>query len=329
MILRFKTGYSPFPILAAGLLLALAALSACRPAAVPPTPAAVENQDFKVVATTTILADVVRQVGGSAFQVTVLLPAGSDPHTFEPTPRDLAALAEADLVFINGAGLEEFLDSLLENAAAEAGAAKIISASDGIQLRQMEEEHSGEAEEEPEEHTGTDPHVWFDPQNVAIWTRNIERELSEADPANAGAYAANAEAYRAALEELDEWIEAQVAQIPTADRKLVTDHETFGYFAARYGFEQVGAVIPGSSIASAPSAQALADLEDRIQELGVRAIFVGSTVNPDLAQRIADDTGVQLVPLYTDSLTAPGSEASSYLELMRYDVNAIVAALKE
>lgn len=290
----------------------LLALSACTWASSPVNPN--DTQKLKVVATTTLLGDVTRQIGGEAIELAILLPAGADPHTFEPTPRDFTAIANADVLIVNGAGLETFLERLLQNAGKDA---KVVTASDGIRLRQSEDEHAD-----------TDPHVWFDPQNVVIWTQNIERALSELDPANAAAYAANAEAYRDQLRELDDWIQTQIAQIPQTHRKLVTDHAILGYFAERYGFEQVGAVMPGFSVVAEPSAQDLAELENTVRELEIPAIFVGTTVNPNLAQRVAEDTGVRLVSLYTDALTAPGGEADSYLALMRYDVAAIVAACK-
>jgi ABC-type Zn uptake system ZnuABC Zn-binding protein ZnuA len=277
-----------------------------------------EGERLRVVATTTIVGDVVRAVGGDAIALTVLLPVGADPHTFEPTPQDVAAVADAHVVFVNGAGLEVFLEPLLANAG---GGAKVVVVSAGIPFRRLGSEHEGEAGE-------VDPHVWFDPLNVVIWTRNIERALSTLDPANSETYAANAARYEAALRELDAWIREQVAQVPPQRRKLVTDHAVFGYFADRYGFEQVGAIMPGFSSAAQPAAQELARLEDAIRALGVPAVFVGTTVNPTLAQRIAEDTGVQLVFLYTGSLSEPGGPADSYLALMRYNVTAIVEALK-
>jgi manganese/iron transport system substrate-binding protein len=329
--------------LAASSLAVLVILAACTgPGA--PAPLAIPDGKLQVVATTTILGDVVGQIGGEAIDLNVLLPSGSDPHTFEPGPKDIAAIANADLVMINGAGLEEFMDRLLEGASAGDEDIQLVSASEGIDLLTLAEDHAGDEhidedgaendhpeQEHPDDegHGEFDPHVWFNPRNVVVWTENIERALSAADPKNAAAYAAKARAYRAELLELDEWIEAQVARIPPDNRLLVTDHQTFGYFAERYGFVQVGAVIPGFSSASAPSAQELGSLQEKIHALGARAIFIGSTVNPAISEQIARDTGIQLVPLYTDSLTAPSGEAGSYLELMRYDVKAILAALSE
>jgi ABC-type Zn uptake system ZnuABC Zn-binding protein ZnuA len=161
-----------------------------------------------------------------------------------------------------------------------------------------------------------------------IWADNIQAGLSQADPTNAGAYQTNADQYKQKLSELDNWIREQVAQIPEVDRKLVTDHLIFAYFASRYGLEQVGAVVPSYSTMSEPSAQQLATLEDAIRTLGVKAVFVGNTVNPTLAKRVAEDTGIQLVYVYTDSLTEAEGPASNTLELIQYTVDAIVSGLK-
>ena len=313
------------------------ALTACGPASPPsadrdmtggpPTLTAVPlsaGEKLRVVATTTLVGDVVRAVGGDAIQLTVLLPAGADPHTFEPAPQDVAAVADAHLVFVNGGGLETFLARLLENA----GGAAAVPVSEGVVFRQAGEEHEAEAPQTMPPGEGVDPHVWFNPWNVVVWTRNIEGALSTLDPANARLYAANARRYRLELQELDAWIEEQVAQVPQSRRQLVTDHAVLGYFADRYGFEQVGAVFPGFSSAAAPSARDLARLEETIRALDVPAIFVGTTVNPNLAQRIADDTGVRVVSLYTGSLSEKGGPADSYLSFMRYDVSAIVEALR-
>lgn len=277
-----------------------------------------------MVATTTLVGDIVRNIGGEKIDLSVLLPVGADPHNFEPAPRDVALVSDADLIFTNGAGLESFMSRLLKNAG---GQATVISLSDGLELipSAEEESHAGETEIS---HEGGDPHVWMDPNNVQHWVNRIEQVLSEADPAKAATYKANAQAYRQALTDLDGWISQQVAQVPQANRKIVSDHVVFGYFAKRYGFEQVGAVIPSISTLAAPSAQELADLQDVIQKLGIRAIFVDSAVNPALSQRIASDTGMQLVPIYSGSLSAADGPAATYLDFMRLNVSAIVQALK-
>ena len=280
---------------------------------------AVDSGKLKVVATTTIVGDVAAQVGGDLIQLSVLLPVGIDPHSFEPTPQDVAKVAEADLIFANGAGLEEFLDNLIESAGADD---KVVSLSEEIALLERPL-HGGD-----DEHSLGDPHTWTDPNNVMVWTQKVSRTLGEADPANVNAYAANAEKYQTELEELDAWIREQVSQIPVEQRKIVTDHRLFGYFVEEYGFEQVGAIIPGYSSLAEPSAQELAAIEDAIHDLDVKAVFVGNTVNPMLAERIAEDTGTQLISIYTGSLSEPGGGAESYLTYMRYNTIAFVDALK-
>jgi ABC-type Zn uptake system ZnuABC Zn-binding protein ZnuA len=281
----------------------------------------VRSDKLKVVATTSIVGDVVKQVGGSRIDLTVLMPVGSDPHSFDPTPQDIAAVSDAHVVFANGLGLEPFLDALLDNAGAKG---RTVYVSLGVRLRGLGDVHAEEGDHEHE----NDPHTWTDPANVSVWTDNIEVALGALDPEGVEVYAANANGYRSALQDLDHWIEEQVSQIPRAERKLVTDHDTFGYFADRYGFEIVGAVIPGYSTLSAPSAQQLADLQDAIRALGVKAVFVGETVNPVLARRVAEDVGVKLAPLYTGSLSVQDGPASSYRDMMRYNVTQIVDALE-
>ena len=334
------------------VIVMLSVLPGCRgPAASPP--ATSPGEKLKVVATTTIVGDVVRQIGGEAIDLTVLLPVGSDPHTFSPSPRDVAAVSEADVVFINGAGLEEFLTALLESAGGEA---EIIDLSEGLTLLEFEadhhdddhegdhhdDDHEGDHHDDDHEgdhhhddhegdhhhHHDMDPHTWTSPRNIAIWVTAIEQALSRLDAANAQTYQANAAAYQEELTALDGWIVEQIAQIPVERRVLVTDHLVFGYFATHYGLEQLDAVVPGYSTLAQPSARELAALEDAIRAYDVPAIFVGSTVNPALAQRVAEDTGIQLVFVYTGSLTAADGDAPTYLAYMRYNVTAIVEALK-
>ncbi|MBN1149144.1 MAG: zinc ABC transporter substrate-binding protein [Anaerolineales bacterium] len=288
-----------------------------------------------MVATTSIVSDVVSQIGGEKIELITLLPLGADPHGYEPTPQDIARVADADVIFANGAGLEEFIEHLIESAGAQE---KIVPVSEGIALMQCEEEHEheGEAEgheqegEEGESHQdlGADPHTWTDPNNVMIWAGNIAGKLSELDPENADFYQANAEKYIEELKGLDAWIRQQASQLPDANRRIVTDHTLFCYFSDEYGFEQVGAIFPGYSTSAQPSAQELAALEDSIKNLAVKAVFVGNTVNPELAQRVAEDTSVRIVFIYTGSLSEPGGEAGTYLDYMRYNVQAIVEALK-
>jgi ABC-type Zn uptake system ZnuABC Zn-binding protein ZnuA len=314
-----------FPaVLLTGLMLV-----ACSSNAPDPAPGT-----LKVVASTTIVGDVVAEVGGDMIALTVLLPPGADPHTFEPRPQDIAAISDADLVVISGLGLEEALEPALE-----ANAKGItIHASEGIQVLEFGEDlqagdQEGEAHDQEEMDKGNhrheiDPHTWTDPNNVMVWAGNIATALSKADPTNAESYQANADAYRASLQELDSWIRTEIEQIPAERRKMVSDHLAFGYFTDEYGLEQIGALVGAFSTNAAPSAQELALLEDRIRAENVPAVFVSKTVNPDLAEQVARDTGVKVVFVYTGSLSQPGGEADSYLKFMRYNVQAIVEALK-
>ncbi len=317
-------------ILVAGLTLLLAACAPAATATPSAAPQAAEATPLPVLATTALVGDVVHQVGGELIALTVLLPPNSDPHSYEPAPQDVAAISDAAVVFANGAGLEEWLQPVIESANV---ADKLVEVSDGIELLNFstdaeaseEEEHS---EEEEAEHHDFDPHTWTDPNNVILWVQNIAAALSAADPANAAAYEANAQAYTAQLEELDAWIRSEVEKIPVEQRTIVTDHRAFGYFVDEYGFNQVGAIIPAYSTMASPSAQEIANLEDAIAAYNVQAVFVGNNVNDSLAQRVAEDTDVQLIYIYTGSLSDVDGPAATYIDFMHYDVNAFISGLQ-
>lgn len=281
-----------------------------------------ETSRLSVAATTSIVADIVRQVGGNAIEVHQVIPDGTDPHTFSPAPRDLSQISQVKLVFVNGAGLEETLLKVLKNTVPDA---QIVEVS---QANELLEGHSHENPAETEKEHLFDPHTWTDPNNVAQWVDIIVKELSQADPDHSEVYQKNGEEYKKKLEELDQWIQEQVKQIPENRRKLVTDHLAWGYFARRYGFEQIGAIIPGFSTLAEPSAQEIAALEDQIKALGIPAIFVSEQTNPALANRIAQDTGTTVVILYSGTLSNASGPAPTYIEYIRYNVNAIVNALK-
>ncbi len=293
------------------LLLVLLHLTACVPAPAP------ESDRIPVVATTSILADVVSRVGGDRVDVTSLVPPGANEHEYQPSPRDIAAVTDAALVFEVGLGLEEFMETIILNAGTQI---EPVTVSDGITTM----EFSGGGDE----HFTADPHVWMDPANVVIWTRNIAAALSASDPDHQDIYSANSAAYITELEALDTWIAQQTGTIPQENRQIVTDHMLFGYFAEKYGFTVVGAIIPSFSSGAEPSARELAELEDSIRQFDVKVILVGNTVNPSLAARIADDTGIRLVQFYTGSLSEADGPAATYLDYMRYNVNAIVSALE-
>ena len=279
------------------------------------------DQALRVLAVETFLADITQNVAGDRLKVEALMPLGADPHSFEPTPQDVARVAESDVLIVNGAGFEKFLAPLLQNAG---GQRLVIEASAGLTPRVPGTGEGASIGDDPE----GDPHFWLNPINTIHYVEIIRDGLSQADPAGKDIYARNAQAYIAKLNDLDAWIAAQTAQIPEERRLLVTNHESFGYFADRYGFRVIGAIIPSVSTSASPSAKQLAALIDQIKASGAPAIFLETGSNPQLAQQIAGETGVQVVTdLYTHSVSAAEGPAPTYLELMRYNTSQIVEAL--
>ncbi|MCB9160138.1 MAG: zinc ABC transporter substrate-binding protein [Caldilineaceae bacterium] len=278
-----------------------------------------DGELLQVAATTNIIADVVAQVGGDAIALTALVPTGADPHSYQAKPDDLRLLDDAHVLFVNGLGLEEAMASIL----ASLETTPLVSVNEDVTPRALE----AAADDAAHDHGGIDPHTWMDVANVQLWVDTIEAALRALDPAHADTFAANAAAYRAELDALDAEIRAQIETIPPERRKLVTDHDSFGYFAAAYGVEVIGTVIPALSTLASPSARQLAALQDQLAQQDVAAVFVGTTVNPQVAERLAGDLGIRVVPVYTGSLSAADGPAASYVALMRYDVQALVDAL--
>ncbi|MGB9751438.1 MAG: ABC transporter substrate-binding protein [Roseiflexus castenholzii] len=447
-----------------------------EPTVAPTTPPTAAAPMLKVLAAQSFLADIAQNVAGDRLKVEALIPLGVDPHIFEPTPADVRKVAESNVLIVNGAGFEEFLASLLENAGGER---TIIEASQGLTSRTAREgevavmspeeltdalcveaadlflaaeettagadqasavelgmhkeedhghdhdhdhahEHGGmfwqvaltrqadgtyagflkwdaeggeiavatsggtlvvtsidaatavEAEEtltlacsgltqamimdvkkgeyllalsgfrEPQatlmittpgghhHHDEGDPHFWLDPTKVVTYVANIRDGLISVDPDGAEVYRANAERYIAQLNELDRFIADEVAKIPEANRKLVTNHESFGYFADRYGFRIIGTIVPGVSTGASPSAQQLARLTERVREAGVKVIFLETSANPQLAEQLARETGIRVVSdLYTHSLSDADGPSPTYIDMMRYNVKQIVEALTQ
>lgn len=264
-----------------------------------------------ILTSTTILADITRNIAGDRFQVESLLPIGSDPHSYQPTPQDLAKISESKLMVINGLGYEQFLSSLLENAG---GTKTIVEASAGIPPR-TEAQH------------GIDPHMWLDPLLVVSYVENIRAALINLDPHGEAVYQDNAKRYITELQNLDAWITEQVHQIPTEKRLLVTNHESFGYFADHYGFKVVGTVVESFSSDASPSAQQLAALIDQIKAGDAPAIFLDASDNNTFARQIADETGVKVITdLHLESLTT-GTPAATYMDMMKHNISEIVKAL--
>lgn len=269
-----------------------------------------------VAATTGIVADLVRQVGGQRVEVITILPANADPHDFEPAPEDVVAIEDADIVVTYGLHLDEWAEDLVSNSGSDA---PVLVMTRGVQTLTSGEEEFEEG----------DPHAWFDPTRVQIMVDNLAADLTEVDPGGAATYEARADIYKRHLAALDAAIQERVAAIPIERRKLVTNHDALGYFAERYGFEVVGTVIPSLDTRAEASARDVAELVDLIEREGVPAIFAENTTSPNLAEELAAQAGVTIVDdLYTDSLGEPGSGADTYLGLMQTDAVLIVNALR-
>lgn len=297
-----------------------------------PSATGVTGGKLKVVATTLQIRSMTESVAGERAEVRSILTAGTDAHEFEPKSSDVQAIAESALVLKNGIGLDGWVDKLVENAGGER---PIVVVTEGIPLREARG-HKVEAESTPEsggddehEGEGMDPHVWLDVTNAMTMTRNIRDALVQVDAAGASTYNANAEAYMTKLTELDNYIKTQVATIPEGQRKMVTNHDAFGYFIERYGLQFVGSIIPSMSTEAQPAAGDVAELITKIKAENVKAIFLESSVNPQLATQIANDTGVKVVDnLYADSMGEPGTPVGAYEGVMRHNVDVIVEALR-
>ena len=259
-----------------------------------------------VLADTSFMADIARNVAGDRLAVTALLPVGADPHSFEPTPQDAKRVAECRAMVINSTGLIPLIDDLIEGAARSD--LLVIEAAAGLPGSEQ------------------DPHLWLDPLSVVGYVDNIAAGFSVLDPGGADGYRARADSYAAELRGVDAWIVSQVATIPAERRLLVTNHENLNYFAQRYGFTVVGAVFPTVDGAGSPSAQQLTALIKAIEASGAPAVFLEAGANTDLARQVAGEAGVKLV---TDLLThSLDKGAPTYLDMMRWNVDRIVEALR-
>jgi len=281
-------------------------------------PGAASGAKLNVVATFSILGNLVQTVGGDAIQVHTLVGPDGDTHTYEPIPADGVALANANLIFENGLGFETWLDKLYTASGSKAKRVVVTGSVTPGKITIGDE--AGAA----------DPHTWQD-VTYAIGMVNIIRDtLVAQDPAHASAYQANATAYLGQLQELDRYIQQQAASLPADRRKLVTNHDALDYFAKRYGFQVIGNALGSvSTEASEPSAAEIAKLTDEIKSAGVPAIFTENIENSAVINQVAQEAGVKVAPpLYTDALGQPGTAGDTYLKMMRYNIDTIVAALK-
>jgi len=280
--------------LLAALLLALAAL-----------PASAEPR-LKVVATFSILGDLAASIGGDKTDVSVLVGPDADAHTYQPRPTDARTLASAQVLVSNGLGFEGWIDRLAE--AADFKGRRIVAS-------------AGAAQE-------SDPHCWQDVACTRRYVDNIAQGLAAADPANAAYYQARAARYDQRLAELDRWIRVEITRVPEGQRKAITGHSSFRYFARAYG---VAFSAPrGYNTESEPTARDVANLIRQVREQKVKALFIENMTNPALVAEIARDSGATVGPrLYSDALSKPGGPAPTYEEMMRHNVTALVAGMSK
>ncbi|SIP97338.1 zinc/manganese transport system substrate-binding protein [Rhizobium sp. RU35A] len=275
--------------------------------------APVSAAELKAVASFTVLADVVHQVGGDKVHVASLVGPDGDPHEFEPSPSDAKKLKEADVVFVSGEGLEGWMDRLIT---ASGFKGKPVTASEGVNTRTMEEDGK----------TVTDPHVWNSPVNVKVWVANIEKALSAADPADAATFKANAEAYAKKLDAMDAYARDKIGKVPEDRRKVLTSHDAFGYFGREY---KVTFLAPlGISTESEAAATDVAKLIDQIKAEHVKTYFFENSNDPRLVKQVAKATGAEPGgELYVESLSKAKGPAPTYEKMFRYNVDQLAAAM--
>jgi ABC-type Zn uptake system ZnuABC Zn-binding protein ZnuA/ABC-type Mn2+/Zn2+ transport system permease subunit len=290
-----------------------------------------DSGELKVVATTTQAGDLAGEVGGGKIDLTTILKPNTDPHEYEPRPSDVAAVADADLVFRSGGHLDEWTDQIIADSGSDA---KVIDLSEGLPVKlKGEEEHEGEADKHPdegeEEHGDeVDPHWWHDPLNVKAAVGEIEDALTTADPDRSAYFAKRADAFGAQVTQVNRQIAGCVKTVPEAERKIVTDHDAFSYFTRRYGVETVGTVIPALTTQAQPSAGDLAELEDIIKREHVKAVFPEESVPPALSDAVARDTGASTdYSLYGDTLGPAGSPGETWLGMMKSNTDNVMLGM--
>jgi zinc/manganese transport system substrate-binding protein len=296
------------------------ALAGCGSAGAEGSSTTASGAALAVVATTAEVADFVREIGAGDVAVTQIIKPNVDPHSYEPTPADIRAIGAARVVVKNGVGLERWLDQTIESAGFTGA---VVDASRGVPLRRGD---PGDAEM-----ADGDPHIWHNPLNAKIMVADIEAGLAAADPAHAATFRRNLTGYSAKLDRLDADNLAAFAGLPADQRKLVTDHDAFGYYVDRYKLQFVGSVIPSMDTSAELSARQLSELVAKIRATGTRAIFTESSLPPKTAQAIARQARVKVIggrdALYGDSLGAQGTPQGTYLGAEQHNTATIVAAL--
>lgn len=281
-----------------------------------PISAIAQSDRVPVVATFSILGDITAAIGGGHIALTVLVPNNTDVHSFQPTPADSKALAQAKLVIVNGLGLEGWIDRLVK---ASGYGGPIVVAAKGVKPVLLE---AAAGNPKP----GSDPHAWQNLKNGVIYARNIAAGLALADPVHADVYRANADDYIAKLEDTDAWVRAEIVNVPISKRKIITSHDAFAYFGSAYGVTFVGA--RGLSTDSEPTAAQIAGLIRQVRRDRIKAVFVENMTDPRLIEQVAKETGAVIGgTVYSDTLSPPGGPADTYLKMFRYNVPLFVAAM--
>ncbi|WP_407308728.1 metal ABC transporter substrate-binding protein [Desulfosporosinus sp. SB140] len=269
-------------------------------------------QSKTVITSISPLADLIRQVGGDKIKVINLVPAGSDPHEFEPKPSDVREVAASSLFFANGVGEELYLDKIISNAANPN--LRTIILSDGLPILGKDQGGAG------------NPHLWLDVQNAKHYVETIRDQLSETYPEDKQYFTQNAAAYLTKLTDLDQWIRTQISSLPPESRKMVVLHDAWTYYAKQYGLVFVQPLLHTGE--AEPSAKDYADLIKLIREQNIHAVFSEAGFNPKLAQQLASETGVKFIDSLHDDTLGDTSESNSYIAMMKSNTAAIVSALK-
>ncbi|MEW9530175.1 metal ABC transporter substrate-binding protein [Microbispora sp. NPDC049125] len=314
-------GSAPIALLMA-LLIALLTAACGSPAdgAASASTAGAAAKTLTVVATTTQVADFARQIGGDRAKVTQILKPNIDPHDYEPSPADIQAVADADVVVKNGVGLERWLDAVISSSGFSG---TVVDTSRGVSVRKGD----GSKEE-----AAGDPHIWHNPLNAKIMSTGIEKAYAAADPADASYFAANLAAYGTKLDALDADIARKIGALPAERRKLVTNHDAFGYYVDRYHLTFVGSIIPSFDTSAELSGRQISELVAKIKATGVTAIFSESSLPPKTAEAIGREAGVKVEAgedsLYGDTLGPKGSAGATYLQMEEHNTDTIVTALQ-
>ncbi|GAB3243162.1 TroA family protein [Chitinimonas naiadis] len=276
-----------------------------------------------VVASFSILGNLVAEVGGDKVEVKTLVGPDGDAHVYQPSPQDGKTLAGARLLVVNGLAFEGWMERLA--SASRYRGARVV-ASDKVQAEQMaDDDHD---HDHGHDHGRLDPHAWQDPNRVQQYVSNIANGLAAADPANAAYYQQRAEQYRQTLKQLDNWASQQIASVPAAKRRVITSHDAFGYLGRHFGITFLAP--QGVNTDAEASAKQVGKLIRQAKQEGIRAIFVENISNPKLLEQISRETGAKLGSrLYSDALSRPDGPAASYVTMMRYNISALVAGMKQ